>query len=305
MSPIRILLVWAALCLLLAAEAVAAASSPSGWQAVLVAGDNAQPVFDNAVAAVRDWLAAGGVPARNIHVLSATQPKADPGARRGGRTGLGRAGPGAGRGAASGSGRRLSCLRHLARPARRGNLARLWRRVPASRRAGASLVRRLRPRADRGRRVGLLHRRVYRDAGAEPDRRHRRPRRPALVRLRGRADLRRFRRVPAGFTAARSDLAGGGRRDAKLRARSARASCRPRPRNRRRPSARRCAICGSAERAAGPGASGRETAGPEDGAEPGRFPSGLRPPAAAFPSACGTGRPFFRASRCRTRCARS
>ena len=60
------------MCLLLAAEAVAAGSSPSGWQAVLVAGDNAQPVFDNAVAAVRNWLASGGVPAPNIHVLSAT-----------------------------------------------------------------------------------------------------------------------------------------------------------------------------------------------------------------------------------------
>ena len=72
MSPIRNLLAWAALCLLLGAEAVAAVSNPSGWQAVLVAGDNAQPVFDNAVAAFRNWLAAGGVPARNIHVLSAT-----------------------------------------------------------------------------------------------------------------------------------------------------------------------------------------------------------------------------------------
>jgi hypothetical protein len=73
MSPIRILLVWAALCLPLAVGAAAAVSGPSGWQAVLVAGDNEQPVFDNAVASVRDWLASGGVPARNIHVLSATQ----------------------------------------------------------------------------------------------------------------------------------------------------------------------------------------------------------------------------------------
>jgi len=72
MSPLRILLAWAAWCLLLAAEAVAAGSNPSGWQAVLVAGDNAQPVFDNAVASVRNWLAAGGVPAPHIHVLSAT-----------------------------------------------------------------------------------------------------------------------------------------------------------------------------------------------------------------------------------------
>jgi len=72
MSPLRILLACAAWCLLLAAEAVAADSNPSGWQAVLVAGDNAQPVFDNAVASVRNWLAAGGVPAPHIHVLSAT-----------------------------------------------------------------------------------------------------------------------------------------------------------------------------------------------------------------------------------------
>jgi len=72
MSPLRILLACAAWCLLLAAEAVAAGSNPSGWQAVLVAGDNAQPVFDNAVASVRNWLAAGGVPAPHIHVLSAT-----------------------------------------------------------------------------------------------------------------------------------------------------------------------------------------------------------------------------------------
>jgi hypothetical protein len=73
MSPIRILLIWAALCLPLGADAVAGVSSLSGWQAVLVAGDTAQPVFDNAVAAVRNWLASRGVPARNIHVLSASQ----------------------------------------------------------------------------------------------------------------------------------------------------------------------------------------------------------------------------------------
>jgi hypothetical protein len=80
MSLLRILLVWAALCLLLAAEAVAAVSRPPGWQAVLVAGDNAQPVFDNAVAAVRNWLEAGGVPAQNIQVLSATPRGATQGA---------------------------------------------------------------------------------------------------------------------------------------------------------------------------------------------------------------------------------
>ena len=75
MPPFRLLPVWAVLCLLLAARAVAAASGQSaglaGWQAVLVAGDNAQPVFDNAVASVRSWLTAGGMPAQNIRVLSA------------------------------------------------------------------------------------------------------------------------------------------------------------------------------------------------------------------------------------------
>lgn len=55
------------------AAAVAAAPGPSGWKAVLVAGDNAQPVFDNAVAAAGGWLASRGVPRRDIHVLSATQ----------------------------------------------------------------------------------------------------------------------------------------------------------------------------------------------------------------------------------------
>ena len=72
MPSLRIFPLWAALCLLLAANAAAAIPTPSGWQAVLVAGDNAQPVFDNAVASVRNWLETGGVPAENIHVLSAT-----------------------------------------------------------------------------------------------------------------------------------------------------------------------------------------------------------------------------------------
>src|SRR3954449_13201774 len=82
MPPFRLLPVWAVPWLLLAARAVAAASGQSaglaGWQAGLVAGDNAQPVFDNAVASVRNWLAAGGVPARNIRVLSARPQGATP-----------------------------------------------------------------------------------------------------------------------------------------------------------------------------------------------------------------------------------
>jgi Peptidase C13 family len=52
------------------------------WQAVLVAGDNAQPVFDNAVHAVATWLVEHGVAEADIHRLSASasarDPKAEP-----------------------------------------------------------------------------------------------------------------------------------------------------------------------------------------------------------------------------------
>jgi hypothetical protein len=48
------------------------------WRAVLVAGDNAQPVFDNAVNALAHWLAASGVPIADIHRLSASPGPGDP-----------------------------------------------------------------------------------------------------------------------------------------------------------------------------------------------------------------------------------
>jgi peptidase C13-like protein len=56
----------------------ARAAAPPGaeWKVVLVAGDNAQPVFDNAVAAINRWLLQSGVPPGNIHRLSAS-PRAD------------------------------------------------------------------------------------------------------------------------------------------------------------------------------------------------------------------------------------
>ena len=60
-------------------DALTAATGPSRWKAVLVAGDNAQPVFDNAVAAVDRWLTSRGVPQRDVHVLSATQRAQRPG----------------------------------------------------------------------------------------------------------------------------------------------------------------------------------------------------------------------------------
>jgi len=55
-----------------------AAAASAGWQAVLVAGDNAEPVFDNAVDAIGHWLAASGVPLADIHRLSASRAASDP-----------------------------------------------------------------------------------------------------------------------------------------------------------------------------------------------------------------------------------
>jgi Peptidase C13 family len=59
--------------LLVAGNAAARAAVPvaSAWQAVLVAGDNAEPVFDNAVAAIDRWLVADGVPQSAVRRLSA------------------------------------------------------------------------------------------------------------------------------------------------------------------------------------------------------------------------------------------
>ncbi len=54
------------------------AGAPAEWKAVLVAGDNAEPVFDNAVAAVARWLAERGVPTHGIHRLNASPPPSDP-----------------------------------------------------------------------------------------------------------------------------------------------------------------------------------------------------------------------------------
>jgi peptidase C13-like protein len=59
-------------------RALGAGSAVSSWQAVLVAGDDAQPVFDNAVDAFARWLGAGGVPISDIHRLSAGRASRDP-----------------------------------------------------------------------------------------------------------------------------------------------------------------------------------------------------------------------------------
>ncbi len=47
------------------------------WQAVLAAGDDAEPVFDNATRAVERRLLAAGVPASDIHRLSASPSEID------------------------------------------------------------------------------------------------------------------------------------------------------------------------------------------------------------------------------------
>jgi hypothetical protein len=61
-------------------QALGAEPATSPWQAVLVAGDDAQPVFDNAVDAFARWLGLGGVPSSDIHRLSASprDPRVEP-----------------------------------------------------------------------------------------------------------------------------------------------------------------------------------------------------------------------------------
>jgi hypothetical protein len=60
-----------ALCLLSSQSAVTALAG--NWQVVLAAGDDAEPVFDNATRALERRLRAAGVPAANIHRLSASR----------------------------------------------------------------------------------------------------------------------------------------------------------------------------------------------------------------------------------------
>ncbi|HEV8678989.1 MAG TPA: C13 family peptidase [Stellaceae bacterium] len=78
--PLRLIfrLCAAALLFLGGGASLAAAPASGRWQVVLVAGDNAEPVFDNAVAAVSDWLQADGVRTATIHRLSASPPARDP-----------------------------------------------------------------------------------------------------------------------------------------------------------------------------------------------------------------------------------
>jgi hypothetical protein len=78
--PRALLCVFAA-AFLLSAGTVQARDALRGWQAVLVAGDNAQPVFDNAIEAMAGLLAMRGITPADIHLLSASRsanPSAEP-----------------------------------------------------------------------------------------------------------------------------------------------------------------------------------------------------------------------------------
>ena len=81
-SRLVVRLLWAVLVFaVLIGQAVAnptTANPAARWQAVLAAGDDAQPVFDNATRALSQRLAAAGVPAANIHRLSASAAEIGP-----------------------------------------------------------------------------------------------------------------------------------------------------------------------------------------------------------------------------------
>src|ERR1700751_2986276 len=67
------------LLLLSQGAATTAGAGPSGnWEVVLAAGDDAEPVFDNATRAFDQRLIAAGVPAGNIHRLSASAAELSP-----------------------------------------------------------------------------------------------------------------------------------------------------------------------------------------------------------------------------------
>jgi hypothetical protein len=76
---LRLIACAVALVMLAAAGADAAPTRKEGsWQVVLVAGDRAQPVFDNATRAFERWLIAKEVPARNIRRFTASLRELNP-----------------------------------------------------------------------------------------------------------------------------------------------------------------------------------------------------------------------------------
>src|SRR5919198_3931829 len=78
--PLRLTVCFCAATILLLLGAVGQSAAPAAarWQSVLAGGDVAEPVFDNAVATFSQWLTARGVPAGDIHRLSASHRPRDP-----------------------------------------------------------------------------------------------------------------------------------------------------------------------------------------------------------------------------------
>ena len=78
--PLRLALSFAVIAVLWLALGPTLGAAPQAvrWEAVLVAGDNAQPVFDNAVDALAHWLGLAGVPSADIHRLSASPSAREP-----------------------------------------------------------------------------------------------------------------------------------------------------------------------------------------------------------------------------------
>src|SRR5437660_12774503 len=78
MPPRLALFPWPALRpVVLAAAGQGAVPAGGHWQAVLAAGDRAEPVFDNAVAALSSWLTSRGVLPGDIHRFSASPARAE------------------------------------------------------------------------------------------------------------------------------------------------------------------------------------------------------------------------------------
>ena len=168
------------------------------WRAVLIAGDNNSPAFDNGVEALRDKLAGRGV--RNISALT-SDPAAQPVA------------PGRHRGqcverAAQRRRRGLPGLHH--QPRRRERCAscgppRAWSSRPPRQRPRCGV----RQAAHRRDRVGLPQRHLShaRHAPAQPRRAHRGRGGARELRLRRRRSVHLLRPVPAAAVRRRHDLA--------------------------------------------------------------------------------------------------
>ena len=179
---LRLMLVLGALGWIGAAPAGAAGAS-GNWQVVLAAGDDAEPVFDNATHEMSRRLAAAGVPPGNIHRLSASASEIAAGAEPATAEVLLRriadlpARPGE------------QCLIFLTSHGERGSgvwLARSNRALTPDE-PRPRIVARLQRGAHGRHRLGLLQRQLCSRQNGETQSRRpdRRPRRPAILRLPG------------------------------------------------------------------------------------------------------------------------